>query len=199
MGKIVQRAKEKIFRNRKRNKAIAEFKNSTMSEGLKYISPDNDDYKRMLEEVVDAYLDKKDLVDENFLKLLSPGASETLNEIEKTLEKVINTHLTVLPKRIKTRGLIITIAANQPSEYFAVDISQLESRGIAHMITARTESHEQLAEMYEAEQGIDDDEEWQEVLEEVREGNDLISVYLPGATLLYYEDFDYWDYEEAEE
>lgn len=190
LGKIVQGLKDK-FRRRRNNNAC-EYNNCT----FKILNSDDEILKNELQKLILEVMEKEDSITEEWANKLPEDSQKLLKDIQNQLEISLSTPLTVLPKRIKTRGLIVSIYANQPQEYFAIDLSQLEEKGIAHMITARTESHEELIKEYEKECGTDNAEDWKA---EIEEEGDLISVYIPGATLLYYEDFDYWDYEEAEE
>lgn len=190
LGKIVQGLKDK-FRRRKNNNAC-EHNNCT----FKAVNSDDEILKNELQKLILEVMEKEDLITNEWANKLPEDSQQLLKDIQNQLEISFSTPLTVLPKRIKTRGLIVSIYANQPQEYFAIDLSQLEEKGIAHMITARTESHEELIKEYEKEYGADNSEEWKA---EVEGEDDLISVYIPGATLLYYEEFDYWDYEEKEE
>ena len=66
----------------------------------------------------------------------------------KYLRKNANSHRTTLPKRIYVKTLLLSVAANQPMDALIMDLSQLESDGIAHYMVSRTVSKEALAEEY---------------------------------------------------
>lgn len=137
---------------------------------------------------------------EIFIGGTSFGKVDSIEIVEtpqiKMEKKISYSPLTLLPKRIPTKALILSVDANASSEYIATDISQLESRGIAHIIIGRPQSQEELIQEYERRNGALDDEFRDELLEQ--EGN-LVSAIIPGATLLYYEDLGIWDWEEPEE
>ena len=70
-------------------------------------------------------------------------------EIQKNF---FNIPLTLLPKRIPVKTLLVSLAANQQSDYQAVDMSQYEEKGLAHFIIGRPYGMEELLEEYFAEQ-----------------------------------------------
>ena len=106
------------------------------------------------------------------------------------LEKFVNTYRTLLPKRYRVKTLLISLAANQPWDYIAVDLSQYEEKGIAHYIIGRTNGLEEMAKEYLNEN--EDDAEWlKEELENVQ-GN-LYSAVVGEATLLHWEELDLWE------
>ena len=69
----------------------------------------------------------------------------------ETQEFSFNIPLTLLPKRYPCKALILSLAANQPYDYQAVDMSQYEERKLAHFIVGRTCSVEEMMEEYLAE------------------------------------------------
>lgn len=112
------------------------------------------------------------------------------------LENFVNITYPFLPKRIGCKAIILSLAANQQSDYQAVDLSQHEEKGIAHFIIGRTCSLEQL--IAQEEQLDEEDIEW--IRDEVARNKEsgLFSALIPNATLLYYEALGVWDFEEAE-
>ena len=70
------------------------------------------------------------------------------SRLPKYLRKNANSHRTTLPKRIYVKTLLLSVAANQPMDALIMDLSQLESDGIAHYMVSRTLSKEGLAEEY---------------------------------------------------
>lgn len=118
-------------------------------------------------------------------------------EIQKNF---FNIPLTLLPKRYPCKTLLVSLAANQQSDYQAVDMSQYEERGLAHFIVGRTCDMEELLEEYFAEQEYNseeekqEDKEWlEEMLSEAEDG--LFSTYVGKATLLHYEELGIWSFE----
>lgn len=112
------------------------------------------------------------------------------------LENFVNITYPFLPKRIGCKAIILSLAANQQSDYQAVDLSQHEEKGIAHFIIGRTCSLEQL--IAQEERLDEEDIEW--IRDEVARNKEsgLFSALIPNATLLYYEALGVWDFEEAE-
>lgn len=102
-------------------------------------------------------------------------------------EKFFNIPLTFSPKRYRCKTLIITLAADQPYDYKAVDMSQYEERSLIHYIIGSTSSPEEITQEYKNETG-DDDEEL-----ELLWSDNLCSAVVGEATLCYYEDLDYWE------
>jgi hypothetical protein len=99
-----------------------------------------------------------------------------------------NIPLTLLPKRIPVKTLLVSIAANQPWDYHGVDMSQYEEKGLAHFISGHTcDMAELLAEYCHSK------EELEEMLSEVEDG--LFSVCVGNATLLHYEELGIWNFE----
>ena len=118
-------------------------------------------------------------------------------EIQKNF---FNIPLTLLPKRYSVKTLLVSFAANQQSDYQAVDMSQYEEKGLAHFIIGRTCGMEELLEEYFAEQEYSseeekqEDKEWlEEMLSEVEDG--LFSTCAGKATLLHYEELGIWSFE----
>ena len=104
---------------------------------------------------------------------------------EKELEKMLNTSLTNLPKCYPCKALILSVVPNSPWEGTGVDMSQYEEKGIAHFFVCRKQSQEELLEEYWAQHP--------ESTLKVNEEEDMISVVIPEAILLEYED-GIWDY-----
>jgi hypothetical protein len=118
-------------------------------------------------------------------------------EIQKNF---FNIPLTLLPKRYSVKTLLVSLAANQQSDYQAVDLSQYEEKGLAHFIIGRTCDMEELLEEYFAEQKYNseeekqEDKEWlEEMLSEAEDG--LFSTCVGKATLLHYEELGIWSFE----
>ena len=118
----------------------------------------------------------------------------------ETQKNFFNIPLTFLPKRIPVKTLLVSLAANQQSDYQAVDLSQHEEKGIAHFIIGRTCSLEQLMCDYIAQEEQLDEEDLEWIRDEVARNKEsgLFSALIPNATLLYYEALGVWDFEEAE-
>lgn len=118
-------------------------------------------------------------------------------EIQKNF---FNIPLTLLPERIPVKTLLVSFAANQQSDYQAVDMSQYEEKGLAHFIIGRTCGMEEILEEYFAEQKYNseeekqEDKEWlEEMLSEAEDG--LFSTCVGKATLLHYEELGVWSFE----
>ena len=116
------------------------------------------------------------------------------------LENFVNITYPFLPKRIGCKAIILSLAANQQSDYQAVDLSQHEEKGIAHFIIGRTCSLDQLMCDYIAQEERLDEEDLEWMGEEIArcKKSGLFSALMPNATLLYYEALGIWDFEEAE-
>lgn len=118
-------------------------------------------------------------------------------EIQKNF---FNIPLTLLPKRIPVKTLLVSLAANQQCDYQAVDMSQYEEKGLAHFIVGRTCDMEELLEeyfsetQYDSEEEEQEDKEWlEEMLSEAEDG--LFSTCVGKATLLHYEELGVWSFE----
>ena len=118
-------------------------------------------------------------------------------EIQKNF---FNIPLTLLPKRIPVKTLLVSLAANQQSDYQAVDMSQYEEKELAHFIIGRTCGMEELLEeyfsemQYSSEEEKQEDKEWlEEMLSEAEDG--LFSTCVGKATLLHYEELGVWSFE----
>lgn len=119
-------------------------------------------------------------------------------EIQKNF---FNIPLTLLPKRYSCKTLLVSLAANQPYDYQAVDMSQYEERKLAHFIVGRTCDMEELLEEYFSEVQYSSEEEEQEdreFLEEIIEDG-LFSTCVGEATLLHYEELGVWSFETEDE
>ena len=99
------------------------------------------------------------------------------------LKKIANITYPILPKRIYCPTLLVSIAANQTSDYIAVDLSQFEENGIAHYISGHKESEEELLRKYSF-----GDSPWL-----FKEG--LCSVAYKDGYLLHYEELGLWSLE----
>lgn len=119
-------------------------------------------------------------------------------EIQKNF---FNIPLTLLPKRIPVKTLLVSLAANQQWDYQAVDMSQYEEKGLAHFIVGRTCDMEELLEEYFSETQYSSEEEEQEdrkFFEEIVEDG-LFSTCVGKATLLHYEELGVWSFETEED
>jgi hypothetical protein len=119
-------------------------------------------------------------------------------EIQKNF---FNIPLTLLPKRIPVKTLLVSLAANQQWDYQAVDMSQYEEKGLAHFIVGRTCDMEELLEEYFSEMQYSSEEEEQEdrkFFEEIVEDG-LFSTCVGEATLLHYEELGVWSFETEDE
>ena len=124
----------------------------------------------------------------------------------ETQEFSFNIPLTLLPKRYPCRALILSLAANQPYDYQAVDMSQYEERKLAHFIVGRTCSVEEMMEEYLAEvknnlspEEMEEEQEWLNGMLEQALESGMYSTFIGEATLLHYEALDVWDFEDQEE
>ena len=124
----------------------------------------------------------------------------------ETPEFSFNIPLTILPKRYWCRGLILSLAANQPYDYQAVDMSQYEERKLAHFIVGRTCSIEEMMEEYLVEvksnlspEEMEEEQEWLNEMMEQALASGMYSTVIGEATLLHYETLDVWDFEDQEE
>lgn len=119
-------------------------------------------------------------------------------EIQKNF---FNIPLTLLPKRIPVKTLLVSLAAKQQWDYQAVDMSQYEKKGLAHFIVGRTCDMEELLEEYFSETQYSSEEEEQEdrkFFEEIVEDG-LFSTCVGEATLLHYEELGVWSFETEED
>ena len=116
---------------------------------------------------------------------------------KKALENLANVFCPILPKHYRCKTLIITIAANQPYEYQSMDISQLEEKSIAHFVIGRTIGFQEIIEEYKQEKAELQEEENEDGVEWLREGDDsdLRSTIYGPADLYYYEETGLWDFE----
>ena len=146
---------------------------------------------------------------DNIMSLFGDGKTNCVQvdfsaqpEIQKNF---FNIPLTLLPKRIEVKTLILTLAANQQSDYQAVDLSQYEERGLANFIVGRTTGLEELMNEYLMEQTYDSEEEEKEerewLAEELEQAGDsgLFSSVVGKATLLHYEELGVWSFELEDE
>lgn len=118
-------------------------------------------------------------------------SAQEFSWLSDELKKILNTPRTFLPKPYWCETLLVSVAANQQSTYQAVDLSQYEEKGLAHLIIGRMESWDELFQDY--------DSETEECLRGVAEEDGFISAYIGAATLYHYEDLGIWSYEEAED
>ena len=103
--------------------------------------------------------------------------------------------LSILPKRIPCRTLIVSLHANQETDYQAVDLSQLEDRELAHFIIGRTQSLKEMMGEYLEQNDDQEEREWMEGEMRQYGDSDLYSALIGRATLLYYEDLGVWSFE----
>lgn len=183
LGKKVQELLDKIFGKEepKQKYAVA-------------MVEDDEELKVALENL------KADLMDADWGKISrnieAQLALENPTWSKSELENFVNITYPFLPKRIGCKAIILSLAANQQSDYQAVDLSQHEEKGIAHFIIGRTCSLEQL--IAQEERLDEEDIKW--ISDEVARNKEsgLFSALIPNATLLYYEALGIWDFEEAE-
>ena len=127
------------------------------------------------------------------------------DQLINSLEKYFSISRTLLPKRIEVKTLILTLAANQQSDYQAVDLSQYEEKGLAHFIVGRTTGLKELMDEYLMEQTYDSEEEAKEerewLAEELEQADEsgLFSSVVGKATLLHYEELGVWSFELEDE
>lgn len=153
-------------------------------------------------------ISKEDIPDETWESLKSIFGDGEINcgwveissqpEIQKNF---FNIPLTLLPKRISVKTLLVSLAANQQWDYQAVDMSQYEEKGLAHFIIGRTCDMEELLEEYFSETQYSSEEEEQEdrkFFEEIVEDG-LFSTCVGEATLLHYEELGVWSFETEED
>jgi hypothetical protein len=78
-----------------------------------------------------------------------------------------------------------------------MDISQLEEKSIAHFVIARTIGFQEIIEEYKQEKADLQEEENEDGVEWLREGDDsdLRSTIYGPADLYYYEETGLWDFE----
>lgn len=109
------------------------------------------------------------------------------NDINE-LEKYFSIYRTLLPKRYRVQTLLVTLAANQPYDYQAVDMSQYEEKSLAHFIVGSTKSKQELEAEYDAKWNEEEDGPlWSET--------GWASAVVGEATLVHYEEFGVWDIE----
>ena len=153
-------------------------------------------------------ISKNDITEETWESLRSIFGDGEINcgwvEIPSQLEiqkNFFNIPLTLLPKRIPVKTLLVSLAANQQWDYQAVDMSQYEEKGLAHFIVGRTCDMEELLEEYFSETQYSSEEEEQEdrkFFEEIVEDG-LFSTCVGEATLLHYEELGVWSFETEED
>ena len=153
-------------------------------------------------------ISKEDISEEAWESLKSIFGDGEINcgwvEIPSQLEiqkNFFNIPLTLLPKRIPVKTLLVSLAANQQWDYQAVDMSQYEEKGLAHFIVGRTCGMEELLEEYFSEMQYSSEEEEQEdrkFFEEIVEDG-LFSTCVGEATLLHYEELGVWSFETEED
>lgn len=187
LGKKVQELLDKIFGKEEPKQKYA----AAMIE-------DDEELKITLENL------KADLIDVDWGKISRNIEAQLALEdpawSKSELENFVNITYPFLPKRIGCKAIILSLAANQQSDYQAVDLSQHEEKGIAHFIIGRTCSLEQLMCDYIAQEERLDEEDLEWIRDEVARNKEsgLFSALIPNATLLYYETLGVWDFEEAE-
>lgn len=83
-----------------------------------------------------------------------PTYDDVVDKVKEMLKNSANTSRTNLPKRTyHADALLISIAANQESEYYAADFSQYEERSLVHIIHGRRESVDQIEAEYRRDTG----------------------------------------------
>ena len=136
----------------------------------------------------------------NLISLFGDGETNTATlEIlpeENTLENFFNIPLTFLPKPYWCETLLVTVAANQKSDYQAVDMSQYEEKKLANFIIGRKDDWDKIFEEY-----YEDEPEKEEdsALLELGREDGFLSVYMGKATLYHLEDLGLWYYEAEDE
>ena len=106
---------------------------------------------KKVQELLDKIFGKKDKKPQSLKSIFGDGEITcgwveipSQPEIQKNF---FNIPLTLLPKRIPVKTLLVSLAANQQSDYQVVDMSQYEEKGLAHFIIGRTCSMEELLEI----------------------------------------------------
>ena len=146
----------------------------------------------------------------NIMSLFGDGKTNctqaSFSSRPQTQEFSFNIPLTILPKRYWCKALILSLAANQPYDYQAVDMSQYEERKLAHFIVGRTCSIEDMMEEYLTEvksnlspEEAEEEEEWLNGIMEQALTSGMYSTFIGEATLLHYETLGVWDFEDQEE
>lgn len=118
-----------------------------------------------------------------------------------------NIPLTFLPKRYWCKMLILSLAANQPYDYQAVDMSQYEEHKLAHFIVGRTCGIKELMEEYLEEvknnfsspEEAEEERQWLEEMFVQAKESGMHSIPIGPATLLYYEELGVWDFEDEDQ
>ena len=208
LGKKVQSLLKNIFSKKEKPQNEVKWNSFTTCNSFTSLGPgevyiDGESIGKIREIVS---ISKDDLPDEKWESLKSIfGDGEITNgwvEIPPVMEpekKIFNIPLTFLPKRYWCKTLILSIAANQESDYQAVDMSQYSS-GLAHYIIGRKGDWEDIAIEYAEDQEGDYEEEkaWAEELVRESAETGLFSTVINNVWLLHYEELGVWDYEEAE-
>ncbi len=168
LGKKVQTLWKKIFGKKKSDL----WKNDQVQ--IKILSKENmpdNEWEQLL-----AFFDDEEL---------ETPAEEILSKAQSQ-EFSASIPLTLLPKHYWCKTLLLTLAANQPYDYRAIDMSQFEERSLVHYIIGCTCSKETLHQQYVEATGEDDD------IEDLWNGDWCSSVMGP-ANLYYYEELDHWE------
>lgn len=153
-------------------------------------------------------INKNDIPEESWESLKSIFGDGEINcgwveipsqaEIQKNF---FNIPLSFLPKRYWCKTLILTLTANQESDYQAVDMSQYETHKVANYIVGRTTGWDKLIDDFLEEQEFESEEErqeeegWLTEMRETAEADGFLSVPIGEATLLYYAELGIWDIE----
>lgn len=152
-------------------------------------------------------ISKDDIPDDTWKNLKSifgdgeiAGGCVNLPPVMEPEKKIFNIPLTFLPKRYWCKTLILSLAANQESDYQAVDMSQYEERKLAHYIIGRKGNWDDITSEYAEYQEEDYEEEkaWAEELVRESAETGLFSTVINNVWLLHYEELGVWDYEETE-
>lgn len=160
---------------------------------------------------IDTQTKRFNTVDKNGLVMIPSHADINFELVydedsdKNELEKYFSISRTLLPKRYLVKTLILTLAANQQSDYQAVDLSQYKERGLAHFIVGRTTGLKELMDEYLMEQTYDSEEEAKEerewLAEELEQAGEsgIFSSIVGKATLLHYEKLGVWSFEVEDE
>lgn len=152
-------------------------------------------------------ISKDDIPDDTWESLKSifgdgeiAGGCVNLPPVMEPEKKIFNIPLSFLPKRYWCKTLILSLAANQESDYQAVDMSQYEERSLAHYIIGRKGDWDNITSEYAEYQEEDYEEEkaWAEELVRESAETGLFSTVINNVWLLHYEELGVWDYEEME-
>ena len=184
LGKIVQSALN-IFRKKDPQSLVG--KQVTIQNGELYI--DGEAFGKILavEKLSLEEFEKTDYpaIIKNDAKWECSFEMEMSDEEKELLEKLANTHESLLPKRHQVPTLIVSTYASWDYDSVGVDISQLEETGIAHFFCTTTKTMEEAA--YEFHERHPESEPWD------LDGEQSASVIVKDAALI--QIGDYWTWE----